>query len=39
MENFECALDEYLMIWLGIVGGCVGLWMPPEMAQDEVQTA
>ncbi|KAH7417278.1 hypothetical protein BKA64DRAFT_702058 [Cadophora sp. MPI-SDFR-AT-0126] len=34
MENFECAMEEYLMVWVGLVGGCVGLWVPPEMAQE-----
>ncbi|KAH8602713.1 autophagy-related protein-like protein Atg10 [Bisporella sp. PMI_857] len=34
MENFDCPIDLYLMIWLGLVGGSVGLWVPPEMAQE-----
>ncbi|RQM06992.1 hypothetical protein DH86_00000123, partial [Scytalidium sp. 3C] len=35
MELFNCSLSEYIMVWLGIVGGCIGLWVPPEMAQVE----
>lgn len=30
--KFECNRTNYLMIWLGLVGGCVGLWVPKEMA-------
>ncbi|KAI0998536.1 hypothetical protein K3495_g9660 [Podosphaera aphanis] len=33
MEAFDCPLEDYLMVWIGLVGGCVGLWLPPEMAQ------
>jgi len=36
MENFDCQMANYLMVWLGLVGGCVGLWVPPEMAAGEV---
>ncbi|QSZ30126.1 hypothetical protein DSL72_004646 [Monilinia vaccinii-corymbosi] len=36
MENFDCPADEYLMSWLGLVGGCVGLWMPHEMAREDL---
>lgn len=32
MVAFDCAKDDYLMTWLGLVGGCVGLWVPKEMA-------
>ncbi|KAK0618393.1 hypothetical protein B0T17DRAFT_336962 [Bombardia bombarda] len=32
MSGFECSLETYLMVWLGLVGGCVGLWVPKEMA-------
>ncbi|PFH60680.1 hypothetical protein XA68_10550 [Ophiocordyceps unilateralis] len=32
ISGFQCSLDNYLMIWLGLVGGCVGLWVPREMA-------
>ncbi|PMD24800.1 autophagy-related protein-like protein Atg10 [Hyaloscypha hepaticicola] len=35
MENFDCPIKNYLMIWIGLVGGCVGLSIPPEMARDE----
>ncbi|KAG9236327.1 hypothetical protein BJ875DRAFT_234692 [Amylocarpus encephaloides] len=35
MEDLDCTLDEYLMVWLGLVGGCVGLWVPPEMAKSK----
>ena len=35
MENFECPIERYLMVWIGLVGGCVGLWVPPEMAHGE----
>ncbi|TGO08998.1 hypothetical protein BTUL_0183g00140 [Botrytis tulipae] len=36
MENFDCPADNYLMVWLGLIGGCVGLWMPHEMAQEDL---
>ncbi|KKA26125.1 hypothetical protein TD95_004831 [Thielaviopsis punctulata] len=29
----KCTRENYLMLWLGLVGGCVGLWVPKEMAQ------
>ncbi|KAI6372420.1 E2-like conjugating enzyme atg10 [Pyricularia grisea] len=32
MSNFDCSKEDYLMVWLGLVGGCVGLWVPREMA-------
>lgn len=32
MLNFNCTKENYLMVWLGLVGGCVGLWIPKEMA-------
>ncbi|KAJ9142200.1 Ubiquitin-like-conjugating enzyme ATG10 [Pleurostoma richardsiae] len=32
MSSFGCSKEDYLMIWLGLVGGCVGLWVPKEMA-------
>ncbi|RDA96045.1 hypothetical protein CP533_5816 [Ophiocordyceps camponoti-saundersi (nom. inval.)] len=32
ISGFQCSLDNYLIIWLGLVGGCVGLWVPREMA-------
>ncbi|KAI0025591.1 hypothetical protein F4780DRAFT_721866 [Xylariomycetidae sp. FL0641] len=32
MNGFDCPKEDYLMVWLGIVGGCVGLWVPKEMA-------
>ncbi|KAG4414992.1 hypothetical protein IFR04_011866 [Cadophora malorum] len=35
MENFDCPMEKYLMLWMGLVGGCVGLWVPPEMAQED----
>jgi ubiquitin-like-conjugating enzyme ATG10 len=31
MAGFECSRESYLTIWLGVVGGCVGLWIPKEM--------
>jgi ubiquitin-like-conjugating enzyme ATG10 len=34
MEKFSCDEENYLMVWLGLVGGCVGLWVPAEMALD-----
>lgn len=34
MENFDCPMQDYLMIWLGLVGGCAGLWVPREMAEE-----
>jgi len=35
MESFDCPINEYLMTWIGVVGGCVGLWVPPQMAQEQ----
>ncbi|KUI66944.1 hypothetical protein VM1G_01452 [Cytospora mali] len=32
ISNFDCTKEDYLMVWLGLVGGCVGLWVPKEMA-------
>lgn len=32
MSTFDCSKEDYLMVWLGLVGGCVGLWVPSEMA-------
>lgn len=32
MAGFDCDAENYLSVWLGLVGGCVGLWMPKEMA-------
>ncbi|KAL6817045.1 hypothetical protein J3E69DRAFT_358285 [Trichoderma sp. SZMC 28015] len=32
MSSFQCSRENYLMIWFGLVGGCVGLWVPKEMA-------
>ncbi|KAG7293064.1 hypothetical protein NEMBOFW57_003110 [Staphylotrichum longicolle] len=32
VDSFECSKENYLMVWLGLVGGCVGLWVPAEMA-------
>ncbi|KAL1859014.1 hypothetical protein VTK73DRAFT_7609 [Phialemonium thermophilum] len=32
MLNFDCSKKDYLMVWLGLVGGNVGLWLPTEMA-------
>ncbi|KAI0904782.1 hypothetical protein F4823DRAFT_628340 [Ustulina deusta] len=32
MANFDCSKKDYLTVWLGLVGGCVGLWVPKEMA-------
>ncbi|KXX74933.1 Ubiquitin-like-conjugating enzyme ATG10 [Madurella mycetomatis] len=32
MSKFDCSKENYLMVWLGLVGGCVGLWVPAEMA-------
>lgn len=32
MAGFDCAKQDYLMVWLGLVGGCVGLWVPQQMA-------
>ncbi|PQE12743.1 autophagy 3 protein [Rutstroemia sp. NJR-2017a BBW] len=34
IENFNCPINDYMMLWIGLVGACVGLWMPPEMAED-----
>lgn len=32
LSSFDCSMENYLMVWLGLVGGCVGLWVPKEMA-------
>ncbi|KAI0204677.1 hypothetical protein F4808DRAFT_306489 [Astrocystis sublimbata] len=32
MNEFNCSKPDYLTVWLGLVGGCVGLWVPKEMA-------
>ncbi|KAF6836869.1 autophagy-like protein 3 [Colletotrichum plurivorum] len=32
MSGFNCTKEQYMMLWLGLVGGCVGLWVPKEMA-------
>ncbi|KAL0939328.1 autophagy-related protein [Colletotrichum truncatum] len=34
MSGFDCSKEQYMMLWLGLVGGCVGLWVPKEMAID-----
>ncbi|KAM0287672.1 hypothetical protein ACHAQH_000201 [Verticillium albo-atrum] len=33
MAGFDCSKENYLMAWLGLVGGCVGLWVPKEMVE------
>ena len=38
MSKFDCSKDNYLMVWLGLVGGCVGLWVPKEMAMDQADS-
>ncbi|KAK3495891.1 hypothetical protein B0T13DRAFT_309048 [Neurospora crassa] len=33
MSTFDnVSIENYLMVWLGLVGGCVSLWVPKEMA-------
>ncbi|KAI1265290.1 hypothetical protein F5Y18DRAFT_67161 [Xylariaceae sp. FL1019] len=32
MAPFQCPKDDYLMVWIGLVGACVGLSVPTEMA-------
>ncbi|KAI0838995.1 hypothetical protein F5Y06DRAFT_37177 [Hypoxylon sp. FL0890] len=32
MVGFDCSKEDYLMVWLGLVGGSVGLWVPQQMA-------
>ncbi|OAA59012.1 Autophagy-related protein 3 [Niveomyces insectorum RCEF 264] len=32
MANFDCTRQSYLMVWIGLVGASVGLWVPKEMA-------
>lgn len=32
MAHFDCPKEDYLMAWLGLVGGPVGLWVPREIA-------
>ncbi|KAG0650628.1 Ubiquitin-conjugating enzyme ATG10 [Hyphodiscus hymeniophilus] len=36
MECYNCPIEEYLMTWVGLVGGCVGLYLPSEMAQAKI---
>ncbi|KAI0436018.1 hypothetical protein F4803DRAFT_257815 [Xylaria telfairii] len=35
MDQFDCSKEDYLTVWLGLVGGCVGLWVPKEMAMGQ----
>ncbi|TRX98174.1 hypothetical protein FHL15_000819 [Xylaria flabelliformis] len=35
MAQFDCSKEDYLTVWLGLVGGCVGLWVPKEMAMGQ----
>jgi ubiquitin-like-conjugating enzyme ATG10 len=39
MEDFDCPMTDYLIVWIGLVGGCVGLWIPPEMVQQDAQNS
>ncbi|PHH88676.1 hypothetical protein CDD83_7244 [Cordyceps sp. RAO-2017] len=39
LSGFACSREDYLMIWLGLVGGCVGLWVPKEMAAPQANGA
>jgi ubiquitin-like-conjugating enzyme ATG10 len=32
MLQFSCSKKDYLMVWLGLTGNCVGLSVPKEMA-------
>ncbi|KAH8179773.1 autophagocytosis associated protein, active-site domain-containing protein [Sarocladium implicatum] len=32
MLQFSCSKEDYLMVWLGLTGSCVGLHVPKEMA-------
>ncbi|KAI0138369.1 hypothetical protein GGR57DRAFT_70000 [Xylariaceae sp. FL1272] len=32
MAPFQCSKDDYLMVWIGLVGSCVGLSVPTELA-------
>ncbi|KAI0405023.1 hypothetical protein F4802DRAFT_211168 [Xylaria palmicola] len=38
MTDLNCAKEDYLAVWLGLVGGCVGLWVPKEMAMGQAQS-
>jgi len=38
MEGLECDIRNYLMAWIGLVGGCVGLWVPSEMAKEVMES-
>lgn len=31
MATFDCSKEDYLTVWLGIAGGCVGLGVPKEL--------
>ncbi|KAI3331864.1 hypothetical protein HD806DRAFT_529637 [Xylariaceae sp. AK1471] len=35
IARFDCSKEDYLMVWLGLVGGCVGLWVPKQMAMGQ----
>ncbi|KAI0966979.1 hypothetical protein F4678DRAFT_264363 [Xylaria arbuscula] len=32
MAHFDCPKADYITMWLGLAGGCVGLWVPKEMS-------
>ncbi|KAI0526111.1 hypothetical protein F5B22DRAFT_269062 [Xylaria bambusicola] len=32
MATFDCSKEDYLTVWLGIAGSCVGLGVPKELA-------
>ncbi|KAI1327556.1 hypothetical protein F5Y16DRAFT_193751 [Xylariaceae sp. FL0255] len=32
MAPFDCSKEDYLLVWLGLVGACVGLFAPKELA-------
>lgn len=33
-EGRDVTLDQYIQLWLGLVGGCVGLHIPIGMADN-----
>jgi ubiquitin-like-conjugating enzyme ATG10 len=33
-EGGEVGVEEYLVLWLGLVGGAVGVWVPGSVAAE-----
>lgn len=35
MSEFDCSKETYLIVWIGLVGACVGLNVPSEMMLEQ----